>query len=218
MNEFVLYSYYRSSASYRVRIALNIKNIPFEYRAVHLLNQGGEQHSDDYRQLNPSREVPTLVHKGRALGQSMAIINYLDQIWPEPRLFPDDPYQRALVIQACEIINSGAQPLHNLRVLQELEKWFEADQKQKNDWAAYWIRYGLESLESLLKMHAGDFCFGHTLTAADCFLAPHIANADRFGVSLQSYPTIARIHKNHSMIDAFKNAAPDVQPDTPKET
>jgi maleylacetoacetate isomerase len=215
MNEFVLYSYFRSSASYRVRIALNLKDIAYAYRAIHLLNNGGEQNTEDFRKLNPSGEVPTLLHNGKALAQSMAILDYLDHVAPAPRLFPEDPYRRALVIQACEIVNSGVQPVHNLKVLQALEDRFDADQKRKNDWAAHWITKGLDSLEAFLKPHAGDFSFGHEVSAADCFLMPQLVNADRFQVSLAPYPTLSRIRANCEKLDPFKRAAPNVQPDTP---
>jgi maleylacetoacetate isomerase len=215
MSEFILYSYFRSSASYRVRIALNLKNIAYEYRAVHLLNNGGEQRSDEYRKLNPSEQVPTLIHKGRALGQSMAIVEYLDSVHPSPRLFSEDAFQKALVIQACEIVNSGVQPLHNLIVLQELGKRFSATDEQKNDWTAFWIQRSLLALENFLQPHAGDFCFGHAVTAADCFLMPHLANADRFKVSLAPYPTLKRVRANCDKLAAFQKAAPGVQPDTP---
>jgi maleylacetoacetate isomerase/maleylpyruvate isomerase len=215
MSEFVLYSYFRSSASYRVRIALHYKGIPFEYRAVHLLNNGGEQHSEGYRELNPSREVPTVVHNGRPLSQSVAIIDYLDHVRPEPRLFPLDPYERARVLQACEIPNSGAQPVHNLRVLNDLEKRFGASSEQKNQWAAHWITYGLDALEGMLSQTAGAYSFGDRVTAADCFLIPHLANAARFGVALTPYPTLARIGENCKKLESFQRAAPDRQPDTP---
>ncbi|HVK61009.1 MAG TPA: maleylacetoacetate isomerase [Bdellovibrionales bacterium] len=216
MGKFILYNYFRSSASYRVRIALNLKNIAYEYRAVHLLNGGGEQFSEEYRKLNPSREVPTLIHDGKAIGQSMAIIDYLDRVSPNPRLFPEDPFQRAQVMQACEIINSGAQPVHNLRVLGQLGERFGADQTAKNEWTKYWITYGLQSLEDLIRPHAGKFCFGDQPSAADCFAMPHFANADRFEVSMSAYPTLSRVRTSCEALEAIKKAAPSVQPDTPK--
>ncbi len=211
--EFILYNYFRSSASHRVRCALHYKEIPFEYRAVHLLNNGGEQHASEYTKLNPSHEVPTLIHNGRAIGQSVAIIDYLDRVNPAKRLFPEDPYQRARVLQACEIVNSGSQPNFNLRVLGMLEKSFGATQDQKNGWAQHWMNYGLRSLEDLLMTQAGEFCFGNDITAADCFLIPHLYSADRFHVTLEKYPTISRIRGNGMKLDAFKRAAPDAQPD-----
>ncbi|MEK7356237.1 MAG: maleylacetoacetate isomerase, partial [Bdellovibrionota bacterium] len=210
-----LYSYFRSSASYRVRIALNVKNIAFDYRPVHLLNNGGEQHTDEYRKVNPSREVPTLVHNGKPLGQSVAIIDYLDHVKPEPRLFPEDHYERALVLQACEIVNSGVQPLHNLRVLDLLQKRFGTDQAARDAWAGHWIEYGLKSLETFLAPRAGSYCFGERITAADCFLMPHIANAERFKVSLDPYPTLSRLRTIASKTEAIVRASPDAQPDSP---
>lgn len=216
MASFVLYSYFRSSASYRVRIALNLKDITYEYRAVHLLNNGGEQHREDYRKLNPSQQVPTLIHDGKVIGQSVAIIEYLEQIKPEPRLYPAEAHPRALVRQACEIINSGVQPLMNLSVLQELEKRYGADQNQKNEWVSHWIDLNLQTLEAFFKTHAGDYCFGNQVTAADCFLIPQLAGADRYHVSIAPYPTLSRIRKSCANLEPFKKAAADVQPDTPK--
>jgi maleylacetoacetate isomerase len=216
MANFALYSYFRSSASFRVRIALNLKKISYEYRAVHLLNNGGEQHSSNYVALNPSHQVPTLVHDGRVIGQSMAIIDYLDQIHPEPALFPADPFDRALVIQACEVVNSGIQPIHNLKVLQELETRFGADQSQRDAWARKWIESGLEVLEVFLKPHAGAFAFGGLVSAADCFIAPHFANANRYKISLDSYPTLVRLCSTYDQHDAFIRASPAQQPDNPE--
>lgn len=216
MTETILYNYFRSSASYRVRIALNLKGIPFEYRAVHLLNQGGEQHQAEYKKLNPSAQVPTLIHNGHTLAQSMAIIDYLDHVQPEPPLFPKDAYERALVVQACEIVNSGIQPVHNLKVLQELGKRFGADQAQRDQWAKDWITQGLDVLEAFLKPHAGKFCMGDRVSAADCFVIPHLANADRYHVSLDTYPTLSRIRVNCNELAAFTKAAPSQQPDAPQ--
>ncbi|MES2966123.1 MAG: maleylacetoacetate isomerase [Bdellovibrionota bacterium] len=215
-SEFVLYSYFRSSASYRVRIALNLKNIPFDYRPVHLLNNGGEQHTDEYKKVNPSREVPTLVHNGKPLGQSLAIIDYLDRVKPEPRLFPEDAYERAQVIQACEIVNSGVQPLHNLRVLDLLQKRFGSDQSGRDAWTVHWIEYGMKSLETFLAPRAGLHCFGDKISAADCFVIPHLTNADRFKVSIDPYPTLSRLKGVAAKIEAFVKASPDAQPDSPQ--
>lgn len=214
--EFVLYNYFRSSASYRVRIAMNLKGLEFDYRPVHLVNNGGEQYSAEYAALNPSREVPTLVHKGQVIAQSIAILDYLEQVAPTPRLYSADPYKRALALQACEIINSGAQPIGNLRVQKLLTEKFGATETQKEEWTKYWIRYGLETMEAFLKPHAGKFCIGNEVSAADCFLIPHLFNADRFTVPTENYPTLLRVRANCEALTAFKKAAPDQQPDFPR--
>lgn len=215
MSQFVLYSYFRSSASYRVRIALNLKGISYEYRSVHLLNNGGEQNKDEYRSLNPSGQVPTLIHQGRAIGQSLAIIDYLDRIKQDPPLFPFDPYQRAIALQACEIINSGIQPLHNLKTLQELGGRFNASEEQKNQWATDWIRNGLDVLEKFLQPMGTRFSLGGEVSAVDCFVIPHLANADRYKISLDPYPVLSMIRFNCEMMEEFKKASPANQPDTP---
>jgi maleylacetoacetate isomerase len=220
MKEFALYSYFRSSASYRVRIALGLKGIDYEYRAVHLLNNGGEQLKAEYALINPSHEVPTLIHKkdGQefAVGQSVAIVDYLDRVAPLPPLFPQDPAERAKVLQVCEIVNSGIQPLHNLRVLKLLSTKFGADENQKNDWTRHWLVYGLNALEKILFTTARDFCFGNQPNAADCFLIPNLANADRFQVDLAPYPTLRKIRENCEKLPAFVNAHPTNVPDAPK--
>jgi maleylacetoacetate isomerase len=218
MEDFVLYSYYRSSASYRVRIALGLKGIKYEYRPVHLLNSGGEQFKDEYAHLNPSREVPTLVHGGKALGQSVAIIHYLDAIHPQTPLFPREPFLHAQVLQACEIINSGTQPLVNLRVLAELERSDDYTPQRKQIWSAHWIRAGLKAFESLLTKTAGTYCFGHEVSAADVFLVPQMYSATRNNVSLEEFPLLHRIYKNCLQLEPFQKAAPEVQPDTPKDS
>ncbi len=216
MADLILYSYFRSSASHRVRIALNLKGLPYEYKAVHLLNNGGEQNRDDYTQLNPLRQVPTLIHKGRAIGQSMAILDYLEWLEPAPALFPKEPYARALVLQACEIINSGIQPLGNLSVVNELEKRAGFDQAKKNEWIQHWIHKGLTAFESMIRPHAGRFCFGDGPTAADCFLVPQVFGAIRFGADLGRVPLLAEIHETCMGLKAFANAAPGAQPDAPQ--
>lgn len=216
MAEITLYSYWRSSASFRVRIGLKLKKIPYEYRAVHLINDGGQQHSEAFRQLNPGREVPTLVHQGRVLGQSVAILLYLDEQFSTLSLFPKTSYERARVLQLCEILNSGVQPIHNLRVLQELEKRFGADQNAKDEWSSYWIRRGLDILEAELVQTAGTYCIGGAISAADAFLVPGVYNAHRYKISLAPYPNIERVYKNCMALEAVQAAAPEAQPDAPK--
>ena len=219
MKEFALFSYFRSSASYRVRIALGLKGIDYEYRAVHLLNDGGEQLKTDYAALNPSREVPTLVHRKNGqeilIGQSVAIVDYLDRVAPSPLLFPHDPVERAKVLQVCEVINSGIQPLHNLRVLKTLTTKFGASEEQKNEWTRHWLLYGLETLEQLLAPTARAFSFGDAPGAADCFLIPNLANADRFHVDLAPFPTLRRIREACEKLPAFVQASPTKVPDSP---
>ncbi len=215
MAEFVLYSYFRSSASFRVRIALNLKGIPYEYRAVHLLNNGGEQHQSTYQDLNPSKQVPTLIHKGKVIGQSVAIIEYLEEINPEPALFPKDVVTRAQIRQINEIINSGTQPFVNLNVLQELEKRAGFDQEKKNAWAHHFNVVGLEAAEKVLNKTAGKYAVGDKVTAADCFIVPHTFTAKRFNVDVSKFPTVDRVAKACLELSEFKKAAPDQQPDYP---
>ena len=213
-----LYSYYRSSASYRVRIALNLKGLSYEYLPVHLLNGGGEQHSDDYKSLNPSAEVPTLIDGDKALGQSVAICLYLDDVAPDkPLLFSKDPFEKAQILQACEIINSGIQPLQNLRVMQKLVKDFGFTDDQKTQWIRHWVTLGFTSFEKLISKNDGPFCMGESPTAADAFLAPQLFAAQRFAVDTSAFPKIQKVSEHFSQLDAFKMAHPDNQPDTPTE-
>ncbi len=214
--DFILYNYFRSSASYRVRIALELKEIPYEYRPVHLIKEGGEQYKPEYEALNPSREVPTLVHKGHVIAQSLAILDYLDHVVPTPRLYPPNPVARALVIQACEIINSGAQPPANLRVQKQLVEKFGASDAQKDAWTKYWIAYGLETMEAFLKKHAGKFSFGDDVTASDLCVVPMMFTADRFKVSVEKFSTLRRIDENCAKLEPFKKASPARQPDFTK--
>jgi maleylacetoacetate isomerase len=215
-NNFVLYNYFRSSASYRVRIALNLKQIKYDYKSVHLVNNGGEQFAPEYGKLNPSRDVPTLVHNGKPLGQSVAIIQYLDQIEPYRPLFPVEAYKRALVFQAIEIINSGVQPLVNLRPTAVLTQMFGANEEQKKAWTMHWYAYGMQTLETFLSAHAGKYSFGDEVTAADCYVIPHLFGGERFGVTTENYPTLARIRENCLKLEEFAKAHPMQQPDAPK--
>lgn len=217
MAEYILYSYFRSSTSYRVRIGMNLKNLPYELRGVHLLKNGGEQHHPDYKRLNPQGEVPTLVHQGRAIGQSFAILEYLDDLHLQPLLFPQDPYERARVRQFCENINSFLHPLANLKVLQKLEKDHGFSQDQKTAWIHHWYSKGLEVLETIVQKNKGQFCFGDSITAADVFLIPCLFTARRFGMDLSVYPKCVAIEKICLEIEAFKKAHPYRQPDTPEE-
>ncbi|MCB9027377.1 MAG: maleylacetoacetate isomerase [Bdellovibrionaceae bacterium] len=218
MSKVQLYSYYRSSASYRVRIALNYKSIPYEYKSVHLIKNKGEQNSPEFRELNPMGEVPCLVYGEHKISQSMAIFNYLDDIFPErPLLFPKDIYKKAKIIEFCEHINAGIHPIQNLKVLRKLEREYKVDQEGKLKWAAYWIVRGFQALENLLQSTSGKFSFGNEITAADMFLCPQVYNAKRFGIDMSLFPLIERVDQDCLQLDAFRNAYPGVQPDTPNE-
>jgi maleylpyruvate isomerase len=212
-----LYSYFRSSASYRVRIALNLKNLSYEYVPVHLVRDGGEQLKPEYRKVNPDAIVPTFVDdEQHAIQQSLAIIEYLEETHPEPPLLPKSPVDRAhvrsLALQiACEI-----HPLNNLRVLKYLKRTLGVDDVAKDAWYRHWVEAGFETLEARLAgdSRTGKLCFGDTPTFADLFLVPQIYNAQRFNVDTTRFPTIQRIHDYAAQLDAFARAAPGAQPDS----
>lgn len=213
MDTLILYNYFRSSTSYRARIALNFKNLPYEYRAVHLLK--AEQHSAEYLRLNPQGEVPSLVHQGRSIAQSIAILEYLEDVFPNPPLYPKDPYLKARVRQFCENINSYLHPLSNLKVMQYLEKKHGYDQAAKEEWIRHWYKPGFEVLEGMLQTSAGKYSFGDQVTAADACLIPAVFTARRFHVDLSAFPTVVRIDKECQSHPAFEKAHPSRQPDTP---
>lgn len=215
MNKLDFFSYYRSSSAFRVRIALNLKNVPHDYHAVHLLNNGGEQRQGSYRVINPMGEVPGIHHDGFTLGQSMAILTYLDDTYPEPRLFPQEPKLKARVIELCEIINSGIQPLHNLSTTQELEKRFGIDQEAREEWIRHWITRGLTTLEHHLAKTSGTYCLAGQITAVDCYLVPQYRASQRFSTNMSAFPNVVRIAENCLKLEAFEKAAADRQPDTP---
>lgn len=211
-----LYSYWRSSASYRVRIALNLKDIDYEYVPVHLVNNGGEQHSDDYQSLNPIQLVPTFVDEDEdiILNQSLAIIEFLDEKYPEPvKLLPEHKLQRARVRTVSYDIASDIQPIANLRVLNHLTENLGHSDDVKKQWAVHWISLGFDAVEKRLKNTAGDFCFGFDLTMADVCLVPQTYNAQRFGIDLADYPLIQKVVNNCNELPAFINALPENQPD-----
>jgi len=211
-SKLVLYSYWRSSCSWRVRIALNLKNIDYEYRAVHLVQDGGMQLKDEYKAISPMCQVPSLVlPDGHVLTQSMAIIEYIEEAYQdETRLFPKDLRHRAKVRQICEMINSGTQPLQNLAVL----KYYSPDGGERAKWANHWIENGLLAVEKVLADgRDGRYCVGDSLTAADAFLVPQVYNAKRFKVDMTQMPVIMEIMDNLEGLEPFKKAHPDVQPD-----
>lgn len=216
MSDFALYNYFRSSTSYRVRIAMHLKGLSFQYHPVHLLNNGGEQHSAEYRQLNAAGEVPTLVHGNFRLGQSMAILEYLEQIRNTPRLFPAEPERAARVRQFCETINC-AHALTNLKTLQYLEKTAGLSADAKNDWIQHWGRQNFAVLEKWVGEHGGVYCFGDEVTAADVFLLPLLFWGERFNVGLDAYPRLRAVALTCEKLEAFRRAHPYRQPDTPAE-
>jgi len=209
-----LYSYFRSSAAYRVRIALGQKGVAFEYVPVHLVK--GEQRDDRYRALNPQSLVPVLIDEGRIITQSLAIIEYLEERYPNPRLLPGAPAERARVRSIALSIACEIHPLDNLRVLQYLVRTLGVSEEAKNVWYRHWIDLGLSALESQLANDraTGTFCHGETPPLADICLVPQLANARRYNIPLDAYPTLTRIDSSCRALDAFAAAAPERQPDT----
>jgi maleylacetoacetate isomerase len=201
-----LYDYHRSSASYRVRIALNLKGANYERVAVNLLK--GEQKDADYRARNPQSFVPLLEADGKRLTQSLAIIAWLDAKFPEPRLLPADPDDQAHVRALALAIAADIHPLNNLRVLKHLAG-LGVDQAGRDDWYRHWIREGFDALEALAAPRAGRFLFGDSVTLADVCLVPQMFNARRFQVDLAPYPTLVAADGEATTLDAFAAAHPD---------
>jgi len=214
-SDFALYGYFRSSAAFRVRIALNLKNVGADPRFVHLVRDGGQQHRDAYKAVNPQELIPTLLHDSRAIGQSVAIIEYLDEIVPQPPLLPRNAPERARVRQIALAIACDIHPLNNLRVLQYLHHAIGADDKARADWQYHWIATGFSALEAMLARNAetGCFCHGDAPTLADVCLIPQMANARRIQMDLSPYPTLQRIEKAALSLPAFIAARPENQPD-----
>ncbi len=208
-----LYGYWRSSAAYRVRIALHLKGIPFESVPVHLVKDGGEQHLDDYVALNPTHLVPTLVDDEVTLNQSLAIIDYLDAKYPEVALYPktiaDKARVQALALDvACEI-----HPVNNLRVQQYLVNELNVSEQEKLAWSHHWMHTGFTAFEQKLAQTSGQYCFGDQVTIADICLIPQVYNAKRFELDMSAFPKICGIVDRCNQLDAFVNALPENQPD-----
>ena len=212
----ILYSYFRSSCSYRVRIALNILGISYEYRPVHLVKNGGEQLKQDFLQLNPKGEVPFFVDGETSITQSMAIIDYLDHKHGKRQLFSSSPKMRAKCIELCEIINSGIQPLQNLKVMKTVQQNYALSDAQKMAWSKHWIYEGFKALEPAIANCSGTYSLGGLVSAVDCFLVPQVYNANRFGIDMSEFPNIKRVNENCLKLEAFQKAAPENQPDAPK--
>lgn len=208
-----LYSYFRSSASYRVRIALALKGLAYDYKAVHLVH--AEQLAPAYAAVSPTRLVPTLVDGEHVIGQSLAIIEYLDEMHPQPPLLPADAIGRARVRALAQGIACEIHPLNNLRVLRYLVHEMGASDEAKNAWYRHWVGIGLESIERQLAGEAatGRFCHGETPTLADCTLVPQIFNAQRFDCPLDAMPTVMRVFDACMQLPAFADSHPSRCPD-----
>jgi maleylpyruvate isomerase len=207
----VLHGYWRSSASYRVRIALNLKRLCYE-QVTHDLRRG-EHDGPLYRAIAANGLVPAIEVEGQPLTQSPAILEWLEESYPTPPLLPHDPMQRALVRSMALIIACDIHPLNNLRVLKALRSDFAASEQAVQAWVGRWMGEGFAALERLVVEHGKGFCFADSPTIADCCLIPQIYNARRFAVDLSAYPALVAIDERCKAIDAFVRAAPEVQPD-----
>ena len=208
-----LHSYFRSSASYRCRIALNLKGLPYELAFVHLVKDGGQQNAPNYRALNPQGLLPTLEHDGRVLTQSLAIIEYLEETWPEPHLLPGDAETRARVRAFALAIASDTGPVNNLRVLRYLKRTLKQEQPAIDAWYRHWSDAGLKACEALLPAARHTFCFGEQPTLADIVLVPQLYNARLFKTDLSAVPRLVAIDAACCALPAFAAAAPEAQPD-----
>lgn len=207
-----LYSYYRSSAAYRVRIALNLKGIDYQLHAVNLLS--GEEKTAPYTGLNPQGLVPVLEHDGRRFVQSMAILEYLEEIYPNPPLLPADAIERAWVRALANIVACDIHPVNNLRILKYLAQELEVGDGQKLGWYRHWVEQGFDPLETHLQDQSNRrYCFGDTPGLADVLLIPQVYNARRFAVDMQRYPIISAIEQHCLSLPAFNSAVPENQAD-----
>lgn len=206
-----LYSYYRSSAAYRVRIALNYKAVPYEQKHVHLAK--GQQFTAEYKSLNPQGLVPTLVDDEKAISQSVAILEYLEEKFPTPALLPKDIYDKAVVRSMLQFIACDIHPLNNLRVLTYLKESFKVADDKKMQWYHHWLKAGFDALEEMVSRHSGKCCFGDVVTMADIALIPQVYNARRFGFDLAAYPKVLAVNDYCLSLPAFDLARPENQAD-----
>ncbi|MCZ4280121.1 maleylacetoacetate isomerase [Kiloniella laminariae] len=205
--EIELYDYYRSSASYRVRIALELKNRPYQKIPINL--KTGGHHELSYRTINPQGLVPSLIIGPKVLTQSMAILEYLEEVYPDPPLLPRNPFERAEVRSIAQIIACDIHPLNNLRVLNYLKQETTLDEQQVSDWYQHWVHEGFLAIEQRLVTSAGEYSYGSDITLADICLAPQVYNAKRFSCDLSPYPTLIRVAGNLSQLSAFTRSHPD---------
>ncbi len=209
-----LYSYFRSSAAYRVRIALNYKQLPHEIISVHLVNHGGEHTHPEYLAKNPQGLVPLLIDGEMTLSQSVAVLTYLEEKYPQHSLVPTDFASRALMHQLVQTIACDIHPLDNLRVLKYLKSTLAVTDEQKSEWYAHWIHEGFAAIEKTLsKCSNGQYALGEHLSWADCCLIPQVYNAKRFAVAMDNYPTIESVYAHCLTLDCVQRAAPESQPD-----
>lgn len=215
LNNMQLYSYFRSSAAFRVRIALNLKGLEYDIIPVHMLREGGQQHKPEYRRLNPQGLVPTLALDNAVLTQSLAICEYLEECYLQPPLLPANALQRARVRALAAAVACDMHPLNNLRVLKYLVKELGASDEQKLEWYRHWVEVGFNGIEEMLSQSAetGTYCHGETPGLADVCLIPQVWNALRFNCPMEAYPTINRIYAQCMSLPAFAAAQPDRQPD-----
>jgi maleylpyruvate isomerase len=212
-HEMTLYTYFRSSAAWRARIALNLKGLKPDYCFIHLLKD--DQHSADYQHVNPQQLIPALVDDKHIIAQSLAIIEYLDETYPEPPLLPKDAAGRARVRQIAYAIACDIHPINNLRVLHYLRDEFQISDEQRIQWQRHWIAQGFDAIEKLLSQsrETGRYCHGDTPTLADICLIPQMGNARRVHLELTAFPTLLRIEETALAHPAFAAARPEVQPD-----
>ena len=212
-----LYSYWRSSASYRVRIGLNLKGLAYQTVPVHLVRDGGEQHDPGFRKSNPQGRVPVLEHGSRVMLQSLAILEYLDETWPTPALLPSSGRDRQRVRAIAQAVVCDIHPLNNLGVQQYFEHTWHVPQPERDGWVRHWIGDGFAAIEAMINDHpaTGRYCEGDTPTLADCCLIPQVYNARRFSVDMSAFPTIIRIEQACLALPEFDAARPERQPDCP---